>query len=214
MREREPERSLIMNISARDKLKSHWFGAPSVIVGFLLLQGCSMIGMGWPGHRSSMMDSDYETRGVVVEKIGNTGIWAILMIPSLFPGESSILSVQISDPTFSKPVLDANVEISVWDEHSSVNLSRLPDRTTPGYQRVGRFHYSIVHRFAHTPSEAGILEVEAVVTYADGSVEDVLVLSAAQVVADRRISRQRTSWLTATAIVGGVSMLAIMAFFL
>lgn len=173
-----------------------------------------MMGLGHMGYGYSAFMEQPERGVVSVEKVQSAGIGVRLDVPPLRLAETSVLTIWVFDAESGVPVSDALVSISVRKETASpAPGSSILDAGSNTLVPV-RSSESGSYQFLLTPRQAGRYAIEATVYYPQYSKDETVSLGMAREVSDTRVSGRRRSWISSVAIIGGISMMAIMVLFM
>ncbi len=183
-------------------------------ISILLLQGCSIMGMGMMASGRHMSPGNAGQETVFVETIGPDGIRAGLEVPFLIIYQSSVLTMRVYDTVSGTAISDAKVQLFIREGlMPSTEVERI-STSTPDLLEAVRITGDGAIQFIYTPRSTGTAMIEARISYPPYGVDNVLVLQTRYLVGEVSSSGSSMPRLTATAIIGGLAMLAMMALFM
>lgn len=173
-----------------------------------------MMGMGMMASGRNMFPGNADKGTVFVETIGSDDIGASLEVPALFLDQSEVITVQVFDAISRTAIADAKVIIFIREGLPSSSSGQQVSVSSPDVLEPVRITLEGTTQFIYIPQKTGNFIIEARISYPPHEIDHVLVLQIRHLVGEISETSSRMTRLTATAIIGGLSMLAIMALFM
>ncbi len=194
-------------------LRRYWLVTAAIGV-VLLLEGCGVMGLGHMGFGYPMA-MERSGQGVKsVTEVSAEGIGVRLDVPPLRLEETSVLTVQVYDAKSGVPEPDVLVGVSIrWESASLMPDNSVLNSGSITLATIGSAE-SGSYLFLLTPREVGSYIIEATIYSSPYNKDEMVSLRMIGEVPDSRVYRRRRQWLTGVAIVGGVSMMAVMVLFM
>ncbi len=181
-----------------------------LLLGVLLLNGCIMGGHHLTGEHHTRSMTATAPGNQIEKEITTPTHRFIVQIPPLFSSEVAHITFQVVDNENGIPVSGVNIRTSIREFPSAGAAPEKSDGPPTLNFPAGQTESDGFHHVEYKPTNAGSAEIAAEFWLPQSSGQETVTLQATQpIIPSRNLQKRNSAWVP-FAILGGVSMVAMM----